>query len=87
MLENSILPKKAFFCAAGGIAPAGATKGHENKRSLRSPFGNLRRRCFWGYLRLILSVSWINTRAQHENALNSIARKGQGTNSLAKKAG
>jgi hypothetical protein len=40
------------FDGTWGIAPAGATKGHENKRSLRSPFGNLRRRCFWGYLRL-----------------------------------
>ena len=31
------------FDGTRGIAPAGATKGHENKRSLRSPFGNLRR--------------------------------------------
>ena len=28
---------------AEGFASADATKGHENKRSLRSPFGNLRR--------------------------------------------
>ena len=34
------------FDGTWGIAPAGATKGHENKRSLRSPFGNLRRRHF-----------------------------------------
>ena len=33
----------AFFPNAGGFASAEATKGHENKRSLRSPFGNLRR--------------------------------------------
>ena len=32
-----------LFRCAGGIASAEATKGHENKRSLRSPFGNLRR--------------------------------------------
>ena len=32
-----------------GFASAEATKGHENKRSLRSPFGNLRCRYFWGF--------------------------------------
>ena len=34
------------------------------------------RRYFWGYLRLILSVSWINTRKFYESVANSIARKG-----------
>ena len=34
------------------------------------------RRYFWGYLRLILSVSWINTRKFYERVANSIARKG-----------
>ena len=41
-----------------GFASADATKGHENKRSLRSPFGNLRAPmlldfhcCFWARLR------------------------------------
>ena len=33
------------------------------------------RRYFWGYLRLILSVSWINTRKFYESVANSIARK------------
>ena len=43
---------------AEGFASADATKGHENKRSLRSPFGNLRAPmlldfhcCFWARLR------------------------------------
>ena len=31
-----------FFLKAGNFASAEATKGHENRRSLRSPFGNLR---------------------------------------------
>ena len=34
------------------------------------------RRYFWGYLRLILSVSWINTQKFYERVANSIARKG-----------
>ena len=34
------------------------------------------RRYFWGYLRLILSVSWINTRKFYERVANSIARTG-----------
>lgn len=43
---------------AEGFASADANKGHENKRSLRSPFGNLRAPmlldfhcCFWARLR------------------------------------
>ena len=67
---------------AEGFASADATKGHENKRSLRSPFGNLRRRHFWGYPQLTCPFSWINTRKQCAVVTNPIARKGQGRNSL-----
>ena len=40
------------------------------------PLETFGRRYFWGYLRLILSVSWINTRKKYEDESNSIARKG-----------
>ena len=47
-----------ILLVAEGFASADATKGHENKRSLRSPFGNLRAPmlldfhcCFWARLR------------------------------------
>ena len=38
--------------------------------------GTFGRRYFWGYLRLIMSISWINTRKFYESVANSIARKG-----------
>ena len=41
------------FSRNAGISPLRRRpKGNENRRSLRSPFGNLRRRNFWGCLRL-----------------------------------
>ncbi len=45
------------FWLLQGAAPASAPKGNENRRSLRSPFGNLQRRYFWGYLRLVYAVT------------------------------
>ena len=41
-----------FDCCRGISPLRRRPKGNENRRSLRSPFGNLRRRNFWGYLRL-----------------------------------
>ena len=40
------------FAQAGVSRLRARPKGNENRRSLRSPFGNLRRRNFWGCLRL-----------------------------------
>ena len=60
----------------GGSPLRRRPKGNENRRSLRSLFETFGRRYFWGYLRLILSVSWINTRKFYESVANSIARKG-----------
>ena len=40
------------FAQAGESRLRARPKGNENRRSLRSPFGNLRRRNFWGCLRL-----------------------------------
>jgi hypothetical protein len=50
------------FDGTRGIAPAGATKGHENKRSLRSPFGNLRRRHSLSFVFLGLCRKYIPER-------------------------
>ena len=82
----------------GGCA-CGRTKGHENKRSLRSPFGNLRRTpmlidwywrfsFFWGYVSPSEpKVLWINTRKKYDSVTICIARKGQGAKPLADSRG
>ena len=67
------------FAQAGVSRLRARPKGNENRRSLRSPFGNLRRRNFWGCLRLdfivagkkapvdvnlsIIGLSWAEPRA------------------------
>ena len=45
------------FAQAGVSRLRARPKGNENRRSLRSPFGNLRRRNFWGCLRLDFIVA------------------------------
>ena len=42
-----------LFPQAGISRLRARPKGNENRRSLRSPFGNLRHRNFWGYLLLV----------------------------------
>ena len=61
--KNFYLPfSYGIYAACRDFAPAGATKGHENKRSLRSPFGNLRRRHSLSFVFLGLCRKYIPER-------------------------
>ena len=63
-----------------GFASAEATRGLSDRPL--DPFGSPLP-YFWGIVFYEPEVHWINTRAQHGSALDSIAQKGQGRNSLA----
>ena len=63
-----------------GFASAEATRGLSDRPL--DPFGSPLP-YFWDIVFYEPEVHWINTRAQHGSALDSIAQKGQGRNSLA----
>ena len=59
---------------AEGFASADATKGHENKRSLRSPFGNLRITRAWKARRVRTSAPSRTNPCRRERCTNGSIR-------------